>query len=66
MLAVNFEGISFLRKDTHETIRKYPFSQILSTRRYKSDANVNYLDMKLGDLLVQQILRIETDQVGLI
>ncbi|XP_059156810.1 unconventional myosin-XV-like isoform X1 [Physella acuta] len=62
MLAVNFEGISFLRKDTHETIRKYPFSQILSTRRYKSDANVNYLDMKLGDLLVQQILRIETDQ----
>ncbi|KAI8796897.1 unconventional myosin-XV isoform X2 [Biomphalaria glabrata] len=62
LLAVNYEGISFLRKDTHETIRSYNFGEILSTRRYKSDANVNYLDMKLGDLMVQQILRIETDQ----
>ncbi|KAH9502357.1 hypothetical protein Btru_073529 [Bulinus truncatus] len=62
LLAVNYEGISFLRKDTHETIRSYSFGEILSTRRYKSDTNINYLDMKLGDLMVQQILRIETDQ----
>lgn len=64
MLAVNCKGISFLRKNSHETIMEHPFSEILSTRRYHSDNNVNYLDMKLGNLMVQQILRIETDQVS--
>ena len=46
-----------------ETLLQHPFSEILSTRRYRSDYNVNYLDMKIGDLMVQSILRIETDQV---
>ena len=41
----------------------HPFSEILSTRRYVSDSGDNYLDMKIGDLMVQKILRIETDQV---
>ncbi|BFZ03794.1 hypothetical protein BsWGS_06833 [Bradybaena similaris] len=62
MLAVNRQGIVFLRKNTHETFLEHPFSEILSTRRYHGDNNVNYLDMKLGNLMVQQILRIETDQ----
>lgn len=64
MLAVNRQGIVFLRKNTHETFLEHPFSEILSTRRYHGDNNVNYLDMKLGNLMVQQILRIETDQVS--
>lgn len=41
----------------------YSFSEVLSTRRYRSDSNQNYLDMKLGNLMVQKIVRIETDQV---
>ncbi|XP_076459661.1 unconventional myosin-XV-like isoform X2 [Babylonia areolata] len=61
-LAVNRKGISFLHRDTHEIILAHPFSEILSTRRYRSDSGGNYLDMKIGNLMVQKILRIETDQ----
>ncbi|KAK7507605.1 hypothetical protein BaRGS_00001540, partial [Batillaria attramentaria] len=56
-LAVNKRGISFLHRDTH-----HPFSEVLSTRRYRSDSGGNYLDMKIGNLMVQKILRIETEQ----
>ena len=65
LLAVNHEGITFLHRDTHETFLQHPFSEILSTRRYRDDNSANFLDMKLGNLMVQQILRIETDQVGI-
>ncbi|PVD39191.1 hypothetical protein C0Q70_01819 [Pomacea canaliculata] len=61
-LVVNKRGIAFLHKDTHETFLAHPFSEILSTRRYRSDSGHNYLDMKIGDLMVQKVLRIETDQ----
>ncbi|KAL8573674.1 hypothetical protein ACOMHN_007227 [Nucella lapillus] len=61
-LAVNKKGISFLHRDTHEVIQGHLFSEILSTRRYNSDSGGNYLDMKIGNLMVQKILRIETDQ----
>ena len=64
LLAVNHEGITFLRRDSHETFLQHPFSEILSTRRYRDDNNANFLDMKVGNLMVQQILRIETDQVS--
>ena len=66
MLAVNHEGISFLKPESHEPFMHHSFSEILSTRRYRSDSKVNYLDMKLGDLMVQKILRIETDQVSVV
>lgn len=46
-----------------ETILHYSFSEVLSTRRYRSDNGDNYLDMKLGNLMVQKIVRIETNQV---
>ncbi|XP_056017857.1 unconventional myosin-XV-like isoform X8 [Ostrea edulis] len=62
ILAVNKHGIHFLSLDTHETILKYSFSEVLSTRRYRSDNGDNYLDMKLGNLMVQKIVRIETNQ----
>nr|KAG5714690.1 hypothetical protein BaRGS_000178 [Batillaria attramentaria] len=61
-LAVNKRGISFLHRDTHEIILQHPFSEVLSTRRYRSDSGGNYLDMKIGNLMVQKILRIETEQ----
>ncbi|OWF46490.1 unconventional myosin-XV-like isoform X2 [Mizuhopecten yessoensis] len=62
ILAVNKNGIHFLSEATHETIIQYQFSEVMSTRRYRSDSNQNYLDMKLGNLMVQKIVRIETDQ----
>lgn len=46
-----------------ETILQYSFSEVLSTRRYRSDNGDNFLDMKLGNLMVQKIVRIETNQV---
>lgn len=61
-LAVNKKGISFLQRDSHEIILQNPFSEVLSTRRYRSDSGGNYLDMKIGNLMVQKILRIETEQ----
>ncbi|XP_078318920.1 unconventional myosin-XV-like isoform X3 [Crassostrea virginica] len=62
ILAVNKHGIHFLSLDTHETILQYSFSEVLSTRRYRSDNGDNFLDMKLGNLMVQKIVRIETNQ----
>ena len=46
-----------------ETILQYSFSEVLSTRQYRNESNQHYLDMKLGNLMVQKIVRIETDQV---
>ncbi|VDI64505.1 myosin XV [Mytilus galloprovincialis] len=62
LLAVNKNGIQFLKLQTHETILQYSFSEVLSTRQYRSESNQHYLDMKLGNLMVQKIVRIETDQ----
>jgi myosin-15 len=61
-MAINKAGVHFLHSKTHETLISYPFSEVISTRRFKSETNVNYLDMKCGDLMVQKITRIETDQ----
>lgn len=62
ILAVNKTGIVFLDIRSHEIIQQYSFGEVLSTRRYRSDSNQNYLDMKLGNLMVQKIVRIETEQ----
>ncbi|XP_062594386.1 unconventional myosin-XV-like isoform X8 [Saccostrea cucullata] len=62
ILAVNKRGIHFLSLETHETFLDYSFSEVLSTRRYRSDSGDNFLDMKLGNLMVQKIVRIETNQ----
>ncbi|XP_052263037.1 unconventional myosin-XV-like isoform X3 [Dreissena polymorpha] len=62
ILAVNQSGIMFLDPRSHDIVLQYTFSDVLSTRRYRSDSNQNYLDMKLGNLMVQKIVRIETEQ----
>ncbi|XP_060553902.1 unconventional myosin-XV-like isoform X5 [Ruditapes philippinarum] len=62
ILAVNKTGIVFLDIRSHEIFLQYSFGEVLSTRRYRSDSNQNYLDMKLGNLMVQKIVRIETEQ----
>ena len=46
-----------------ETLVTYPFTEVISTRRFRADNNTNFLDMKCGNLMVQKITRVETDQV---
>ncbi|GAU92977.1 hypothetical protein RvY_04984-2 [Ramazzottius varieornatus] len=64
ILAVNKNGVFFLDVETRETVVHFPFSDILSTRRIKSNTDgALYLDMKCGTLLAQRITRIQTAQV---
>jgi hypothetical protein len=36
---------------------------MISTRRYRAENKVQFVDLKCGNLMVQKITRIETDQV---
>lgn len=42
----------------------FAFHDIISTRRYRTENNVQYVDFKCGNLMNHKITRIETDQVG--
>lgn len=35
---------------------------MISTRRYRAENNVQFVDLKCGNLMVQKVTRIETDQ----
>lgn len=62
ILALNREGIHFLDVVTHESIWMYPFSEVISTRKVRAEDGTLFLDMKCGNLMVQKITRIQTDQ----
>ncbi|XP_064628723.1 unconventional myosin-XV-like isoform X2 [Lineus longissimus] len=62
LMAINVRGVMLLDETSHNTLVSWPFSEIISTRRYRADNKVNYLDLKCGNLLLQKITRIETDQ----
>ncbi|KAL3238860.1 hypothetical protein MRX96_021884 [Rhipicephalus microplus] len=62
ILALNREGIHFLDVVTHESVWMYPFSEVISTRKVRAEDGTLYLDMKCGNLMVQKITRIQTDQ----
>jgi len=40
----------------------YPYSEVISTRKVKSDDGLLFLDMKCGNLMQQRVTRIQTDQ----
>lgn len=40
----------------------YPYSEVISTRKVKSDDGILFLDMKCGNLMQQRVTRIQTDQ----
>ena len=44
---------------------KHPYSEVISTRKVRSEDGTLYLDVRCGNLLVQKITRIQTDQVWL-
>jgi len=62
IMALNKSGVHFLDITTHETTMHYPFTEVISTRKVKSEDGILYLDMKCGNLMQQKITRIQTDQ----
>ncbi|KAL5284945.1 Myo15.2 family protein [Megaselia abdita] len=62
ILVLNQEGISFLEPNTHQTIQKWHFSEIISTRKVRSEEGVLFLDLKVGNLVHDKIIRIQTEQ----
>lgn len=62
-LAIGRSGISFLDVRTKEKILSYSFNEIVSTRRLGSRATgKHFVDLKLGNLMVQRVTRCETRQ----
>lgn len=45
-----------------ETLYHYPYSEVISTRKVKSEEGALYLDMKCGNLMQQRITRLQTEQ----
>jgi myosin-15 len=62
ILALNRHGVHFIDLITHETLTHYPFSEVISTRKVKSEDGTLFLDMKCGNLMQQRITRLQTDQ----
>ncbi|GAB6020238.1 Unconventional myosin-XV [Chamberlinius hualienensis] len=62
IMALNRNGVHFLDVITHETLQCYPFSEVISTRKVRAEDGTLFLDMKCGNLMVQKITRIQTDQ----
>nr|XP_006818152.1 PREDICTED: unconventional myosin-XV-like [Saccoglossus kowalevskii] len=62
IMAINKEGVHFLHSVTHEILVSNPFTEIVSTRRLKSGQGKWFIDLKCGNLMVQKVTRIETDQ----
>jgi len=61
ILALNRGGVHFLDSVTHETLARYPFSEVISTRKVKTEEGTLFLDMKYGNLMQQKVVRIQSD-----
>lgn len=40
----------------------FAFNEIISTRRYRTENNIQYVDFKCGNLMSHKVTRIETNQ----
>ncbi|XP_043245680.1 serine/arginine repetitive matrix protein 2-like isoform X1 [Amphibalanus amphitrite] len=64
LLAVNSSGLHLLDTVTHETQSQYPFSEVLSTRRVRSDAGDLYIDVKVGTPKQAKVIRMQTENAA--
>lgn len=65
ILAVNRTGIAFLHPNTRGKMLSYTYNEIVSTRRLGSrESGKHFVDLKLGNLMVQRVTRCETRQGG--
>eukprot|EP00039_Didymoeca_costata_P014654 m.239349 g.239349 ORF g.239349 m.239349 type:complete len:2341 (+) comp16067_c0_seq1:94-7116(+) len=63
LLAINSSGLSFLKPDTREQMLHYHFKDVISTRQLGSKSSgKHFVDLKLGNLMVQRVTRCETRQ----
>ncbi|TRY59058.1 hypothetical protein DNTS_008381 [Danionella cerebrum] len=64
ILAVNQNGLSFLSKDTHEPMVKFPLKEVQSTRTQRPTAGSSYpyVEIMLGDLMSQRITQLQLEQ----
>ncbi|XP_030752101.1 unconventional myosin-XV isoform X2 [Sitophilus oryzae] len=62
ILALNRGGVHFLDMGTHETLQHWPFAEVISTRKVRSEDGALFLDMKCGNLLQQRVTRLQTEQ----
>ncbi|XP_072386404.1 unconventional myosin-XV [Diabrotica undecimpunctata] len=62
ILALNKNGVHFLDMNTHETIHHWPYAEVISTRKVRSEDGALFLDMKCGNLLQQRVTRLQTEQ----
>ncbi|KAJ7340298.1 hypothetical protein OS493_003031 [Desmophyllum pertusum] len=62
VLAVNRTGIHFLSHATVQTLLSEPFVSIISTRLLISDKKRQFLDLKIGNVMMQKVTRMETTQ----
>ncbi|XP_066291103.1 unconventional myosin-XV-like isoform X2 [Branchiostoma lanceolatum] len=63
LIAINKSGIHFL-PESHVPVVSYDFSNLVSTRKLRTKDGVGYLDIKLGNMLSQRVIRLETEQGG--
>ncbi|XP_055923288.1 unconventional myosin-XV [Eupeodes corollae] len=62
ILALNRSGVLFLDPNTHETLQHWPFMEVISTRKVRSEDGALFLDMKVGNLMQQRVIRVQTEQ----
>ncbi|XP_044253727.1 unconventional myosin-XV [Tribolium madens] len=62
ILALNRSGVHFLDMTSHETLQHWPFAEVISTRKVRSEDGALFLDMKCGNLLQQRVTRLQTEQ----
>ncbi|XP_014089710.3 unconventional myosin-XV [Bactrocera oleae] len=62
ILALNRRGVLFLDPNTHETLQHWPFMEVISTRKVRSEDGALFLDMKVGNLMQQRVIRVQTEQ----
>lgn len=47
---------------SHETLQHWPYAEVISTRKVRSEDGDLFLDMKCGNLLQQRVTRLHTEQ----
>ncbi|GBP29217.1 Unconventional myosin-XV [Eumeta japonica] len=62
VLALNRRGVHLLDPGTHETHTHWPYAELISTRKVRSEDGTLFLDVKCGSLLQQRVTRLQAEQ----
>ncbi|KAG6452098.1 hypothetical protein O3G_MSEX007470 [Manduca sexta] len=62
VLALNRRGVHLLHPATHETDTHWPYAELISTRKVRSEDGTLFLDVKCGSLLQQRVTRLQAEQ----